>query len=142
MVLSFYLDTNVLVSFFTADNLSERAEIFLSANRGPFTLSDLAAVEFSAVIARQVRIRDRPRTEATAVLTEFDAWCELSTNRVAMASEHLALADQYLRRLDLALMAPDAIHIAIARWAGSTLVTFDQQMAAAARTVGVAVAEA
>jgi predicted nucleic acid-binding protein len=141
VALSFYLDTNLIVGFFTSDSLSERAEVFLTANRGPFDLSDLAAAEFSAVIARQVRNRERPRDEAMAIFAEFDSWCEASAIRIALMSEHLVVADRYLRRLDLALLAPDAIHIAIAHLNGSTVVTFDRQMAAAARVLGIAVVE-
>jgi len=47
-----------------------------------------------------------------------------------------------LRRLDLNLRAPDAIHIAITERANATLVTFDLKMADSARSLGVAVASA
>ncbi|HWB52157.1 MAG TPA: type II toxin-antitoxin system VapC family toxin [Stellaceae bacterium] len=140
--MSHYLDTNVLVSFFARDEFSERAEAFLTATRGPFVISDLTAVEFSAVIARQVRIRERPRGDAAAIFGEFDTWCGDSAERVAVATEHFALADQYLRRLTLALSAPDAIHIAVAHRSGSALVTFDRQMATAARRLNLIVAAA
>ena len=137
-----YLDTNVLVSFFARDDFSTRAEAFLTATRGPFIISDLTAAEFSAVIARQVRIRERSRREAAAIFAEFDTWCGDSAERVALATEHVTLADQYLRRLNLALSAPDAIHIAVAHRSGSFLVTFDRQMAAAARGLNLTVAAA
>jgi predicted nucleic acid-binding protein len=45
-----------------------------------------------------------------------------------------------LRRLDLPLKTPDAIHIAIAQRVDATLVTFDWQMAAAARALGTIIA--
>jgi predicted nucleic acid-binding protein len=47
----------------------------------------------------------------------------------------------FLRRLDLALRTPDAINIAMAQRLGATLVTFDKKMAAAARSIGTAVAK-
>ena len=139
--MSLYLDTNILVSFFARDDFSERAEAFLAATRGPFVISDLTAVEFSAVIARQVRIRERSRREAAAIFTEFDTWCGDSVERVALASEHAVLAEQYLRRLNFALSAPDAIHIAVAHCTASFVATFDRQMAVAARRLNLTVAE-
>jgi predicted nucleic acid-binding protein len=51
----------------------------------------------------------------------------------------VAVATAFLRRLDLTLRAPDAIHIAIAQRVDATLVTFDQGMATAALALGRAV---
>jgi predicted nucleic acid-binding protein len=42
----------------------------------------------------------------------------------------------------MTLLTADAIHIAVAQRLGATLVTVDQRMAAAARTLGIAVADA
>ena len=52
----------------------------------------------------------------------------------------LAVAATYLRPLDLTLVTPDALHIAIARRVDAILVTFDRAMAVAASALGVAVA--
>ena len=52
----------------------------------------------------------------------------------------IAAADRILRRLDVNLRTPDALHIAIAERIGATLVTFDRQMEAGARALGMAVA--
>jgi predicted nucleic acid-binding protein len=49
------------------------------------------------------------------------------------------LASVYVRRFDLALRAPDALHVAIARRLDVALVTLDRRMAAAAVELGVAV---
>jgi hypothetical protein len=59
-----------------------------------------------------------------------------------IATEDVVLAEAMLRRLDLNLRAPDAIHIAIARRLGATLMTFDDKMARSAHALGLAVAEA
>jgi predicted nucleic acid-binding protein len=47
----------------------------------------------------------------------------------------------YVRRFDLGLRAPDALHLAITRRLDATLVTLDRRLAAAANQLGVAVAE-
>jgi predicted nucleic acid-binding protein len=57
-----------------------------------------------------------------------------------MTPGDLAAATMFLRRLDPPLRTPDAVHIAIAQRLGTTLVTFDRQMAASARALGTAVA--
>jgi hypothetical protein len=49
------------------------------------------------------------------------------------------LAYAYVRRFELRLRAPDALHLAIARHLDVSLVTLDRRMAAAARELGIAV---
>jgi predicted nucleic acid-binding protein len=60
---------------------------------------------------------------------------------VEIASSDVAQAGDYLRRFDLALSAPDAIHIAAAQRLGARLVTFDRGMARAAQALGAEIAE-
>jgi uncharacterized protein len=48
------------------------------------------------------------------------------------------LAAAYVRRFDLALRAPDALHLAIARRLDIALVTLDRRIMAAASDLGVA----
>ena len=57
-------------------------------------------------------------------------------------SDDIARAETMLRRLDLNLRAPDAIHIVIAQRSEAMLVTFDLKMADSARFLGVTVATA
>ncbi len=140
--MNFYLDTSVIVNFLTPEPLSSRADAFVGTHLDELVVSDFAAAEFSSVIARRVRTEELRPTEARTVLTDFDAWLGRAVLRVEIASGDIKQADAYLRRLDLPLRAPDAIHIAIAWRRGVSLVTFDRQLAAAARTLGIAVAEA
>lgn len=79
------------------------------------------------------------RGEAEIALAGFDAWLAQMPTRMEIAAADIVLATTYLRRFDLALRTPDALHLAIARRLGATLVTFDRAMAAAARALGMAV---
>jgi hypothetical protein len=49
------------------------------------------------------------------------------------------LAVTYVRRFELALRAPDALHLAIARRLDATIVTLDRRLSAAAVELGIAV---
>ncbi|HEU0155859.1 MAG TPA: type II toxin-antitoxin system VapC family toxin [Stellaceae bacterium] len=102
-------------------------------------VSGLAAAEFSSAIARRVRMLEFSRGEAEIALAGFDAWLAQMPTRMEIAAADIVLATTYLRRFDLALRTPDALHLAIARRLGATLVTFDRAMAAAARALGMAV---
>ena len=140
--MSFYLDASVLVAMLTIDPLNPRAEAFLETDPGDVIVSDFAAAEFSSAIARRVRTGEITREAGQADLADFDLWTMRLAQRVELAPGDVAAAQAYLRRLDLTLLTPDALHIAIAGRIGATLVTFDRQMAASARTLGLEVADA
>jgi predicted nucleic acid-binding protein len=139
--LSRYLDTNGLIALLTADPLTARVTALLRQNTDPLIVSDFTATEFSAVVGRKTRIGAIIKQHALDALAALDQWL-LRVLRVELEAGDISRADAVLRRLDLPLMAPDAIHIAIAQRVGATLVTFDQRMASAARTLGLAVAGA
>jgi len=76
------------------------------------------------------------------VFSNFDTWTARTTQRAQTSAADIIAAEILLRRLDLALRTPDAINIAIAQRMGTTLLTFDKKMAAAARSIGTVVAKA
>ncbi len=138
--MSLYLDANILVALMTSEPLSERADEFLRNNPQALIVSDFAAAEFASAIARRVRTQETTVEDAQKDLTEFDVWVARSTERIDLNTRDIATATVYLRRLDLTLVTPDALHIAIAGRLEATLVTFDRAMASAARVHGMAVA--
>ncbi len=138
--MSLYLDANILVALMTSEPLSERADEFLRNNPQALIVSDFAAAEFASAIARRVRTQETTVEDAQKDLTEFDVWVARSTERIDLNTRDIATATVYLRRLDLTLVTPDALHIAIAGRLEATLVTFDRAMASAARALGMAVA--
>ena len=137
--MSFYLDANVLVALLTPDPLSERAEAFLSTGALGFFVSDFGAAEFVSVVGRRIRNLEITLADGRIALSNLDGWVARDAQRVESSAGDVAAADTYLRRLDLTLLTPDAIHIAIAARIGATIVTFDRAMAASARTLGMAV---
>ena len=85
-------------------------------------------------------MREATIEEARSDLSDFDSWVMRSAQQIHIVTADIAIATMYLRRLDFPLRTPDALHVAIARCLDSTLVTFDRQMAVAARAFGAAVA--
>jgi uncharacterized protein len=137
---SLYLDTSVIVALLTDDLLHTRADRFFRDDRSISVISDFASAEFTAVIARRVRVGTIAADQARTGFSLLDAWGARSAVRVEICAADVAIAETFLRRLDLVLQAPDAIHIAIAQRIGATLVTFDRQMEAGARALGMAIA--
>jgi uncharacterized protein len=137
---SLYLDANIVVALLTSEPLSERADDFVRGSQDLLIVSDLAAAEFASAIARRVRTRESSLDEARKDLADFDVWVTRFAQRIDLNPGDVIAATAYLRRLDLAVLTPDALHIAMAQRVHATLVTFDRQMAAAARALGTAVA--
>ena len=138
--MSVYLDASVLVAlFFSDDPLSGRAYELVQVNMEALMVSDFAAAEFTSVIGRQVRTRTITSALARKTFNDFDRWSE-ATERTTVSSADISTADAYLRRLNLNLRAPDAIHLAATQRLGARLATFDKALMASARTLKISLA--
>ena len=135
-----YLDTNILVALLTPEPFSERADTFFPKQ---FRAADRQRFRRRRIFFRYGPAGAHARNtveQAGISLSGFDEWVVRTADRVEIATSNVALATTYIRRLDLTLRTPDALHIAIARRLDATLVTFDHGMASAARALGIAVA--
>jgi predicted nucleic acid-binding protein len=137
--LSLYLDASVLVPMFIDDAFSERADLLLRVSATEVLVSDFASAELASAINRRVRMRQVAAEEGRKALTNFDSWIGQLASRVEIASADVAKAAAFLRRLDLNLRTPDAIHIATAQRLDADLATFDERMAESARSLGARV---
>jgi predicted nucleic acid-binding protein len=137
--LKLYLDASVLVALFVADALSSRADSLLKTVAEPPVVTNFAAAEFSSGVARRVRTGEMNVHQARAAFSDFDLWIGEHAERSEINSSDVMAATSLVRRLDLPLRAADALHIAAAQRLGTTLATFDEQMAASAETVGISV---
>ncbi|MEQ1865022.1 MAG: type II toxin-antitoxin system VapC family toxin [Micropepsaceae bacterium] len=137
-----YPDASFLISLFTLDSLTVRAREFLRAKKPDFTVSDFAAAEFVSAIARRVRVQELSKDDAKQVFSTFDEWVAKFSQRVGIERADVAAADGYIRRLDLTLRTPDALHIAMTQRLGIPLVTFDEKMEIAARQLGTEIERA
>jgi predicted nucleic acid-binding protein len=118
-----------------------RAEAFIRTNAKPLLTSDLAGTELASAISRLVRMRELTKTEAAGIFKKFDRWRDQVIRPMSLATSDILYAETYLRRLDLNLRAPDAMHLAMAGRAGAMLVTFDTKMNASALALGLEVAD-
>jgi predicted nucleic acid-binding protein len=134
--LTLYLDASALIPLFITESRTVDAE---SALRGRVpVVSDLAIAEFSAGIARRFRMRDIREADALTVFSNFDAWVA-SARRETVTAEDLLTAITLVRRFDLGLRTPDALNLAIATRCNASVLTFDDQMARAARSLDLEV---
>ena len=134
--MSLYLDASALVPLFANDALSDRADAILRAHQSTLIVSDFAAAEFAAAIACRTRTRFLTIAEARIAFSNFDTWIGREAERAQITAADVSSAANVIRRLDVTLRAPDAIHIVIAQRLGADILTFDQQMAAGARVLG------
>jgi predicted nucleic acid-binding protein len=132
-------DANVLVGLFAIDPLTKRADASLRRLHDDLIVSDLSGAEFSSAIARRVRTRDLRADEARTAFSNFDTWCARHVELVGIDSSDIIGATGLMRRLDLSLRTPDAVHMALVQRIGCTLLSFDRTLARAARALGIAV---
>jgi hypothetical protein len=139
--LSIYADASVLLPTLIAEPATEAVYDLLGADGQELLISDFAAADVASAVSRLVRMAVLTDTDASARLADFDAWRTAMSSGVDIAASDARLAYIYVRRFDLGLRAPDALHLAITRRLDATLVTLDRRLATAARELGVAVKE-
>ncbi len=134
-----YLDASFLVALFTNDVSTPSARQFVKSVKPVLLVSDFARAEFASAVAKRVRVGQFDVSDAQLTLSNFDVWMPRGAQHVSVTSADIKVAEAYLRRLDLTLRTPDAVHIAMAQRTGATLVTFDMKMAECARVLGMPV---
>jgi hypothetical protein len=137
--LSVYFDASVIVSLFVDDSMSERVSEYVERHAPTPLVSDLAAAEFVSALGVRLRRGALSLEQARASVVVFDRW-RATADEATITSRDVARADALLRRLDLVLRAPDAIHIAAAERLGGSLATLDAAMAGSARELGIELA--
>ncbi len=137
--MSAYLDAGVLLPTIIEEPASAAVDRFCVEWPDRLVVSDFAAAEVASSLSRRVRTRYIEPEDAQARLTDFDAWRTGATAAADLAATDARLANIYVRRFDLMLRGPDALHAATCRRLGLTLVTLDRRLAAAARELGLEV---
>ena len=137
--MSLYLDASAAAATVIEEAASAAVARFLHAATEPLILSELAAAEVASALSRLVRMGEVSNRSAVTRLAEFDAWRSSTTTGIEFQMSDFRLASVFVRRFDLGLRAPDALHAALCRRDDHRLVTLDRRLATAARALGVSV---
>ena len=139
--MSAYLDASVLLPTLIEEPASAAVDAYMLAGRQDFLVSDFAAAEVASALSRLVRMGLLGTADASARLADFEIWRAAMSSPVDVSASDVRLAYVYVRRFDLMLRAPDALHIAVARRLDVALATLDKRLAKAAQELGVPVEE-
>lgn len=137
--MSGYLDASTLLAALVEEQASARVDQFIQGGASPFTVSEFAAAETASGLSRRARAGALTLEAAAGRLAQFDVWRAASTRDIAVCDADFRLASLFVRRFDLGLRAPDALHAALCRRAGLTLITLDMRLARAGAALGIEV---
>jgi len=132
-----YLDASVILPTLIKEDASTVVDRFLGEVREPLAVSEFAAAEVASALSRLARTGLLDHDSAIARLADFDAWRAASTTDVDLQASDIRLAHVFIRRFDLMLRAPDALHAAVCGRENLLLVTLDKRLAKAAEELGV-----
>ena len=134
-----YLDASVLVPLLVEEETSAAVQARFYGTSDDLIVSDFAIAEVSAVISRYVRTGYQTQQDGRTLLDWFDSWRATGTKPFATMIGDVDHATSLVRRFELMVRAPDAVHLVLARRSGAALVTFDSQLRRAASTIGLPV---
>ncbi len=137
--MSLYFDASAILPLLVAESASEAVQRFVVEAGEPLIVSEFAAAEVACGLSRRARTGAVTDTAAMDGLSRFDAWRAAFTTDIDIQASDVRLAHLIVRRFDLALRAPDALHAAVCRRADLTLVTLDRRLLAAAEALGIGV---
>jgi predicted nucleic acid-binding protein len=136
---SAYLDASAILPTLIEEAGSKAIDDFIATAGEPLAISEFASAEVASALSRLVRAGLLEREDALARLADFDAWRVVATEAVDLQASDVRLANIFVRRFELMLRAPDALHAAICRRSDHLLVTMDRRLAEAAEVLGVRV---
>lgn len=134
--MTIYLDTSVLLPAFHEDGHSERVSDWLS-RLDNFAFSRWTVAEISSALGIQVRMRRLTAEARRKIELELDGW--LVGRPISALTDMDLVQARRLVRDDVRLRTPDALHLALVLRHGYRLATLDDDMAQAARTLGIEV---
>lgn len=135
--MSVYLDASVILPTLIEEAASAIVDRFMENLDDDLIVSEFAATEVASALSRLVRTGRLDHEDAIRRLADFDAWRAAAARDLDLQASDVRLANVFVRRFDLMLRAPDALHAAACRRDDHLLVTLDKRLAAAALELGV-----
>jgi predicted nucleic acid-binding protein len=136
---SLYLDASAISPILVDETFSAAVVQFLQTADQPLIVGEFAMAEVASGLSRRVRTGALELEAVLAGLAHLDAWRAAFTTDLDLQASDVRLANIFVRRFELGLRAPDALHAAVCRRTGHTLVTLDRRLAGAAEALGVRV---
>lgn len=135
--MSLYLDASAIVPIFVREPSSRAIVAMIETLPDVPRLSDFGAGEFASAISRHVRMGTFSASDALTILSEFDRWTAIGTAIIETTPRDLREAAMIVRRFDLKLRFPDALHLAICNERRLKVITRDKLMAEAASALRI-----
>ncbi|MFN4297733.1 MAG: type II toxin-antitoxin system VapC family toxin [Brevundimonas sp.] len=132
-----YLDASVLAAALLQEPGSDAVTEALESSGADLLVSDFAAAEVASALSRQVRMGVDTEVQAARRLEQFDEWRAITTTAVTLTAVDMEQADRIVRRFDLQLRTPDAVHVAMSGRLDARLVTLHLRLARAAAALGL-----
>lgn len=129
-----YLDTSVLISALTTESSATDVRRWLASHED-FFISPWVQTEFASTLSRKSRAGELDDQGRAVARSGFAQLTRDSLATVPVESRHFTLAGE-LCDADAGLRSSDALHLAVARENGLTLVSRDVRFVAATRSVG------
>jgi len=136
-----YFDTSFLAPLILPEATSEKVSAFVRALNGDqLTVSHWTRVEFSSLLAREVRMGGLDGHAAVQAGARFESMLNVSFFVILPNSDDYSLTRQYLGKFDTGLRAGDAFHLAIASNNGARAIyTLDKGLIKAGKILGLPV---
>ncbi|MYF08919.1 MAG: type II toxin-antitoxin system VapC family toxin [Rhodospirillaceae bacterium] len=134
-----YFDTSFLAPLILPEAASDPVADFMETlSREDLAVSHWTRVEFSSLLAREVRMGRLGEDSARAADTRFETMVDRSFAILLPDRADFDLAKAYLGRFETGLRAGDALHLAIAaNRRAETLYSLDRKLIEAGRHLGV-----
>ncbi len=129
-------DASVLVSLIVPEPTSVAVLAMIRVADQP-VVSDFAFGEVCSAMSIRVRRRQIDANEAERILVLLQDWADRNARRVTMEPKDVAQATRFVRRFELGLRMPDALHLALAQRLDMSIATQDRRQAAAATALGL-----
>ncbi len=137
-----YLDTSVLVAAVSREEATPRLLAWLATvSDRNLAIGDWSLTEVASALSGKLRIGTLDETECMAARAGFSLLKSDQLQLLAVERGDYVAATRMVERQGMVLRAPDALHLAVAARNGAEFATLDRHQNAAARAVGLSVAE-
>jgi predicted nucleic acid-binding protein len=136
-----YFDTSFLAPLILQEATSAKIESFVTGlPPGTLAISQLARVEFSSLLAREVRMGGLDGKAARDADAQFEGIVRESFIVLLPGADDFNLAKQYLANYRTGLRAGDALHLAVAKnHNGQAIYSLDKTLLRAGKMLGLPV---